>query len=68
MNHTCRTGKHGWTDPVNAERCCSGEWERVLRPVNDAEDLDKEGRVYQHSTPFVYGWIKPPNTKQEETE
>ena len=65
MNHTCRTGKHGWTDPVNAERCCSGEWERVSRHVDDIADLDTEGRVYQFNTPLVRGWIRPPATKQE---
>ena len=67
MSHTCHTGKHGWTDPANAERCCSGEWVRVQRPVNDCEDLDKAGRVYLHGLPFVHGWIRPPTTKQEES-
>ena len=66
MSHTCRTGKHGWTDPINAERCCSGEWERVSRHVDDIADLDEDGRVYQYHTPFVRGWIRPPTTKQEE--
>ena len=67
MSHTCRTGKHGWTDPVNAERCCSGEWERVSRHIDDIADLDTEGRVYQFNTPLVRCWIRPTTTKQEES-
>ena len=67
MSHTCRTGKHGWTDPINAERCCSGEWIRVMRHIHNTADLDTDGRVYLYGDPqTVYGWIRSPTTTKQE--
>jgi len=27
----CRSGKHEWTDPEDAARCCDPRWRRDLR-------------------------------------
>jgi len=53
----CRTGLHEWGSPLDAERCCSRRWERVMRPADDCDDLDREGRNYRSDMPFVYGWV-----------
>ena len=48
-------------DPVSAERCCSGEWYRAMRPYAQHEDLDEQGRVYGTEitkTEVVHGWVR----------
>ncbi len=58
----CQSGKHEWTNPASAERCCSPHWRRELRPHAgphaDTDGLDPEGRVYVHGEPMVRGWVR----------
>ncbi len=54
----CRSENHEWTDPLCAERCCSGEYRREMRHRDDAGDLLPEGRTYRRDLPFVYGWVR----------
>lgn len=59
----CRTNNHEWTCELDADRCCNPEWKRAMRHISATEDLDKEGRMYRHDLPFVYGWIKIPENQ-----
>ena len=43
----CKSGKHEWTDQVDAERCCDPAWERQGRPLAfGIEDMDQDGRRF----------------------
>ena len=57
MPTKCQSGRHHWTDPRDAARCCSPEWRRELRIWGDHDDLDPEGRRYDPQG-FVHGWVK----------
>ena len=57
----CKSGKHEWTDQVDAERCCNPEWERQGRPLAfGIEDMDQDGRrfVVTGGLMWVYGWVR----------
>ncbi len=56
----CRSGNHEWIDELDATRCCSPEFRREMRAVEDADDLLPEGRTYRADLPFVYGWVRVP--------
>jgi hypothetical protein len=55
----CRTGRHYWSEPLDATRCCSGEWRRALRMRGDEQDLDSRGRriVCAQGRTWVAGWL-----------
>ena len=53
----CKSGRHEWTAPLDAGRCCSAYWRREVRPRDEAGDLDPRGRIYGE-TGLVHGWVK----------
>ncbi len=52
----CRSGRHVWSDPLDAERCCSPRWRWVVRYRHSAADIDPRGRR-DDGTCLVYGWM-----------
>ena len=55
----CQSGKHEWTDPVSAERCCSKDWHRTRRAVKDVDELDPQGRFHCGNGIWA-GWVYLP--------
>jgi hypothetical protein len=56
----CRSGKHEWSDPIDASRCCCCYWRRVMVPRGEEETLDRHGRhpITCDGFVFVYGWVQ----------
>lgn len=46
----CYSGKHEWSDPTSAQRCCNPRWSRELRyGMSDLQpDDDHHGIVVVH--------------------
>jgi len=52
----CRSGRHVWTDPLDAERCCSPEWRRMVVFSHQSDRLDPLGRV-RDDVGLIHGWV-----------
>jgi hypothetical protein len=55
----CKSGKHEWTEALDASRCCSAYWRRDMRMRGQEDDLDPAGRqvVTAGGVVFVWGWV-----------
>jgi len=60
----CTSCRHEWSTPLDAARCCSPDWLRVMRHIDNAADLAPDGRHYRRDLPFVYGWIGNENQQR----
>jgi hypothetical protein len=58
----CQSGRHEWTDQVDAERCCDPGWLRVFVSADERESLDPMGRreILVDGALMVRGWITRP--------
>lgn len=55
----CQSGRHEWTDPIGAERCCDPDWTRELRfgYADMIEGDDDEGITVVHGGGgLMYVW------------
>ena len=62
----CQSGKHDWTDPRDAARCCSGAWARRLVPWGENPSYLDPETVRFHVSPdgsYYTGWarVDPPS-------
>lgn len=53
----CRSGRHYWTRPEDAEKCCNPKWRRVLLVGRDITQFKGErGAAKSDAASYAHGW------------
>lgn len=55
----CLSGKHEWSDPTSAQRCCAPAWRRVLRRSDEVTPGEApDGAIYVDGESLVWVWCR----------
>lgn len=61
MSYMCKSGRHAWTQPEDADKCCNG-WRRELRVAQQTlhETLPQDARSVSYVAGALVGrvWVK----------
>lgn len=69
--YRCKTGRHVWTSPEDAAKCCNG-WHRRLRVAQTTlgETLPAEAQHVRHEAGAGVGYVWAPDdaSRSEDTQ
>lgn len=59
----CKSGRHEWINPSDAEKCCNGYERRTI--IGDVRECDTIGSyLLPGGIPFGYKWVKKEDNEE----
>ena len=68
----CKSGKHCWTNPICAERCCNDKFKQVIirkenfQKLVSAAIIERDGVIDLKMDGMIYVWVKIENLERLE--